>query len=152
MSEIKNIDLIKHLLTENQLLDLGVGAAIHKHNSRIEFKILEVKEDEISIRVTQGESPAENNLSSKQLGNRAKELFKYFLPNKTIHVRSIPYHVPKVDEVNIGWIQSRMTSKGMTQKSMVEETGIEKEKIQSWLNGLQPMSQEVKALFWYMLR
>jgi hypothetical protein len=35
---------------------------------------------------------------------------------------------------------------------MSEETEIEKEKIQSWMNGLQPISQELKPMFWYMLR
>jgi hypothetical protein len=113
---------------------------------------LDVKGDEITIRVVQNESPSENHLSIKELVKKGKDFFTHFFPDKTIHTRTFAYSLPKAEEVNIGWIQSRMTSKGMTQKSMVEETGIEKEKIQSWINGLQPMSQEVKAMFWYMLR
>lgn len=67
MSKINNIELIKHLLTEDQIQDLETGAALHMRNSRIEFKILEVKGDEITVRVTQGESPGKNQLSKKEL-------------------------------------------------------------------------------------
>lgn len=152
MSKIKNIGLIKHLLTEDQIQDLETGAALHKNHSRIEFKILEVIGDEITIRVTQGESPSENHLTVKELLKRGKDLFQHFFPGKTIHTRAFAYSIPKVEEVNIGWIQSRMKSKGISQKSIVAETGIDKVRIVEWINGLNPMSQEVKAMFWYMLR
>lgn len=152
MSNIKNIELIKDLITEDQLQDLETGATLHIRNSRIEFKILEVKGDEITIRVTQGESPTENHLSIKELVKRGKDLFKHFFPGKTIHTRAFAYFIPKADEVNIGWIQSRMQSKRISQKSIVAESGIDKVRIGEWINGLKPMSQEVKAIFWYMLR
>jgi hypothetical protein len=152
MSKIKNIGLIKHLLTEDQLKDLETGATMHLQNSRIEFKILEVNKDEITIRVVQNESPSENHLSIKELVKRGKDLFKHFFPDKTIHTRAFAYSIPKADEVNPGWIQSRMQSKRISQKSIVAETEIDKVRIGEWINGLNPMSQEVKAMFWYMLR
>lgn len=152
MGNIKNIDLIKHLLTEDQLQEFETGATMHLRNSRIEFKILEVKGDEITVRVTQGESPGENQLSKKELVNRTKDLFNHFLPDKITHVRSYAYAVSKVDVVSQSWIQNQMQSKGITEKKISAESGIDKERIHEWIAGKRPMSQEVKAMFWYMLR
>jgi len=144
--------LIKHLLTEDQLQDIETGASMHLRSSRIEFKILEVKGDEITVRVTQGESPGENFIPVKELATRGKDLFKHFLPDKTIHTRTHAYSVPKADEVSQAWIQNRMQSKGVTEKHISTESGIDKVKIHEWIVGNRPMSQEVKAMFWYMLR
>jgi pyruvate kinase len=101
LSKIKNIDLIKHLLTEDQLQDLETGATLPMRNGRIEFKILEANEDEVIIRVTQGESLGENFISPKELATRGKDLLKHFFPEKTIHTRTFSYSIPKADEVNM---------------------------------------------------
>lgn len=152
MSYIKNFELIEGLLSKSQIDQFHVGAAMHQHVSRIEFKILEVKSDEITVRVTQGQSPAENQLSSKELSSLGKEFFKYGLPEMKVHIRPIPFFTPKVNEVNPHWIQEKMKSKNLTQKEIAEETGIELGRLKSWLSGKEPMSPEVKAMFYYMLR
>lgn len=152
MGTIKNLELIADMLPDIQLQRMDAGAAMHLHYSKIEFKILEIKDDEITVRVTQGESPAENHLTNRELVSRAKELFNHFLPDKIIHVRAFPYNVPKVDEVSPAWIQNRMTAKSISQKAMADETGIDKTNLSAWINGTRPMSQPVKAMFWFMLR
>jgi hypothetical protein len=151
MGVIKNIEALGSL-NELELQKLEAGAAMHMQYSRIEFKVLEVNENDITVRVTQGESPAGNYLTSKELVNRAKDLFSFYLPGKTIHVRAFPYSVPKVEAVGPEWIQKQMHSKGVSQKTIVEETGIDKTNVSAWITGKRPMSQPVKAMFWFMLR
>ncbi|MDO9554518.1 hypothetical protein [Rhodonellum sp.] len=149
---IKNLRLINDLLTVDQLIKLEHGALQHQKYSRIEFKVLEVKDNAITIRVSQEQSPKENYLTSKDLSDRTKELFGLFLPGFTIHARALAYVPPKVDAVTPGWVQTQMQRKGMEQKDILETTGLDKTNLSAWISGKRSMSQPVKAMFYYMLK
>jgi hypothetical protein len=131
---------------------LDAGAELHLRHARIEFKILDVKPDSITVRVTQGKSPSENYLSSKELSDRAKDLFGQFFPGMDIRARAIPYVVPTVEVVSPEWIQNRMKEKEIDNKTIVEMTGVDKANISNWVSGKRTMSQPVKAMFYFMLK
>lgn len=152
MTNVKNIKLIEDILSASQLEKLEAGAALHLRHSRIEFKVLEVDDKSITIRVTQSKSPAEYYLSAKDLSARAKDLFGAFLPDLDIRARAIPYSAPTVEVVTPEWIQAKMSEKGMDNKSIVEMTGVDKANISNWISGKRPMSQPVKAMFYFMLK
>ncbi|MBS4063028.1 MAG: hypothetical protein KGZ74_00630 [Chitinophagaceae bacterium] len=152
MTHIKNIKLIEELISPSDLQKMDAGAAMHLHHSRIEFKVLDADQDAITVRVTQGKSPAENYLSAKELAARAKDLFGYFIPGVDIRARAIPYAPPSVEVVSPEWIQNQMREKGIDNKTIVEMTGVDKANISNWVSGKRPMSQPVKAMFYFMLK
>lgn len=152
MTTIKNIKLIEDILSASQLERLEAGAVLHLRHARIEFKILEFDGKSITVRVTQGKSPAEYYFTSKDLATRAKELFGAVLPDLDIRARAIPYSAPTVEVVSPEWIQAKMSEKGMDNKSIVEMTGVDKANISNWISGKRPMSQPVKAMFYFMLK
>jgi hypothetical protein len=97
MSAVRNIKKIKDLLSKEEFERLNAGAEMHLKQSRIEFKVLDSTDSEITVRVLQGESPAENHLSSKQFAHAGKDFFRYFFPDKRIHTRPIPFSEFKTD-------------------------------------------------------
>lgn len=152
MNVIKNRRLIEGLLNRDQLDRLELGAAMHKRHSRIHFKVVEVGEKHIIVQTVQTKSPAKNYLTAKELEERARSLFGSFFPDKEIWVLSNEYIPPKVDDVTPTWLQRKMRDKGINQSAIVRATGIDKTNISAWLSGSRPMTQPVKAMFYYMLK
>lgn len=152
MNVIKNRRLIESLLSKDQLDRLELGAAMHKRHSRIHFKVVEVGENHLSVQTEQTKSPAKNYLSAKELEERTKSLFGSFFPAKEIWVLSNEYVPPTVDDVTPTWLQTKMRDKGINQSAIVRATGIDKTNISAWLSGSRPMTQPVKAMFYYMLK
>lgn len=149
---IKNAKLIEGLLSPEQLDKLDRGAEMHLRHARIHFKVLEVGPDYITIQVVQTKSPAENYLSAKDLSDRAKELFAHFFPDRKIHARPSVYIPPSVDHVTPQWVARKLSDKGFSQVDIINETGIDKTNISAWISGKRPMSQPVKAMFYFMLK
>lgn len=152
MTYIKNIELISSLITQEDLATLEAGASVHFQMYKIEYKILEVDARNVTIRITQVAIPIDEFLSSKQMASVVKGLFQRFLPNLKIHARPIAYSPPKTNKVNASWVNYMLAAKGITFDAIQEETGLDRKKLHDWLSGKEPMSQEVKAMFWYMLR
>ena len=50
------------------------------------------------------------------------------------------------------WVQKKLKEKGIQQVDICKETGIERGNLSAWVNGAKPMSQPVKAMFYYLLR
>lgn len=149
---IKNAKLLDGLLPQYHLEKLDYGAQMHLRHSRIHFKVLEVGADFITVQVVQTKSPAENYLSAKELADRAKNLFGEFFPDRKIHARPNEYQPPSVDHVTPQWVKRKLEVKGLGQVDIITETGIDKTNISAWISGKRPMSQPVKAMFYYMLK
>lgn len=56
------------------------------------------------------------------------------------------------DDVNPGWIKSKMEENAWSQTQVSDLTGIPKSNISSWLSGKRPLSQIAKAMFYFMLK
>jgi hypothetical protein len=152
MNVIKNRRLIESLLSEDQLDRLELGAAMHKRHSRIHFKVVEVGENHVRVQTEQTKSPAKNYFLVEELEERTKSLFGGFFPDKEIRVFANEYVSPTVDDVTPTWLQRKMRDKGINQSAIVKATGIDKTNISAWLSGSRPMTQPVKAMFYYMFK
>lgn len=152
MNVIKNRRLIQNLLSKDQLDRLELGAAMHKRHSRIHFKIVEVADNHLSVQTEQKKSPAKNYILVEELEERTKSLFGSFFPDKEIKVSANEYVPPTVDDVTPTWLQRKMRDTGINQAAIVRATGIDKTNISAWLSGSRPMTQPVKAMFYYMFK
>ena len=152
MTYIKNIKLISGLLSQEDLATLEAAAAEYFQEYGIEFKILEVDAHSVKVLITQAAPPTEKFFSNKELSGISKELFRRFLPNMGVHSRPHAFYPPKTNKVNTSWVNYMLAAKGITFDAIQEETGIDRKKLHDWLSGKEPMSPEVKAMFYYMLR
>ncbi|GAB3662215.1 hypothetical protein GCM10028791_37150 [Echinicola sediminis] len=152
MNIIKNIRYLEGLISPDQLEKLNHGADLFKRHGRIYFKVLETNEKHITVQTIQTKSLAENYLDKKGLVTRTKELFAKFFPDRDIRVRPVEYLPPSVDQVTPNWLQRKLEEKGINQHTIVEMTGIDKGNVSSWISGAKPMSQPVKAMFYFMLK
>lgn len=150
MNEIKNIHLLE--LSEKDREKIEAGALQYRKYSNIVFKVLEAGPKTITVRVSQGKHLSENYLDKKELAARAKEFFTKFFPDQTIHIRAFPYKPNPVTEIDSEWVRKQMNSLGVRVTDIVTDTGIGKANISGWANGLRPMSQPVKAMFFHYFK
>jgi len=147
MATIKNIHLLS--ISDNDLKKLEYGAALHKRMSNIEFKILEVNDDSLVIRVSQGKHMSENYADKATLVTRTRELFEPFFPGVKIHPQANPYEPNPVSKIDSTWIKKQMDVLDLRVTDIVKDTGVDKTNISAWANGKREMSQPVKAMFYH---
>lgn len=80
-----------------------------------------------------------------------RKVFEQYFPKHKIKVHPVPYVASLVDVVDIDWIQSRMNSTKTKLKDLAEITGIDKTTLSGIINGHKPLSQPVKAMFFFLL-
>lgn len=146
MPHIKNIHKLD--LDAGLTAKLNEGAKLFSHHANITFKILSVDLPKVIIEARQEKNSLEQYLSVAQLIDRAKEFFG-IIPDTVIHIHPIPYDPPDVDIVDPDWILSQMSRHKVAIKHLEKETGIAKSNLSAWVNGLRPMSQPVRAMFYY---
>lgn len=147
MATLKNIHLLE--ISEKDKARLEHGAALHKRMSNIEFKILEITDKSIAIRVSQGKHMSENYADNKTLVTRTRELFEPFFPDLKIQPQAIPYEPNPVTKIDNKWVLKQMELFGIRVTDIVHDTGVNKTNISAWANGTRPMSQPVKAMFYH---
>lgn len=163
MNTIKNIHLISGILPEENIDDLQQGAFLYKRHANITFKIISVDTarvdsnnadipKELIVEVRQGRNSTAEYLSVEDLVERAKSLFSRFFPDHDIHARPRPYSRPPTEDVTPEWIQDRMNENKVSLKRLEKDTGLDKTNLSAWVNGKRPMSQPVKAMFYYYFR
>lgn len=148
---IKNIHLIKDLATSENIRKLEIGALQHRKFARITFKVLSVQEGILAIQTIQTKSPHENHADEERLILRTKELFLHFFPEYKIEVTAIPYQANPTERVTPEYIREAMNSYDIKVKDIVDETGIDKSNVSTWVNGTRSMSQPVRAMFYYYI-
>lgn len=148
MNTIKNIHKISGLLSPDDLFKLNAGANQHLKHSNIAFKILSVSDNDITIQTAQGKSFSENYTDAKTLIERTKQLFGQFF-KQDIHVHAVSHVDAPVEIVTHDWINKQMLANRIKLKDIVNDTGIDKANISGYINALRPMSQPVKAMFYY---
>lgn len=57
-----------------------------------------------------------------------------------------------VNVVTPDWAQERMNQRKVNLKQLEKDTGIDRGNLSNWVNGKRPMSQPVKALFYYYFK
>jgi hypothetical protein len=148
---IKNSYLIVDKMPADIFEKLEHGALQHRKFARITFKVIFATDDKITLEVRQDKSPAENYLDAQDLYQRAHDLFLPHLKplGFKLNINTIPYTDSVVEIVTPEWIQRRMKRFGIKTKDLVKDTGVDKTNLSVWINGARPMSQAVKAMFYY---
>jgi len=149
MSTISKIQKLAHILTDEQLSRLEVGARQHKHFSNIKFEILGVDDNEVIILTKQGRSFNGNLADQETLLTRTFELFEPNLPEIKLEVVVSPYLIPPVDDVTDVWIRVNMKETGKQIKDIVNDTGLSKSYLSAIVNGQKPLSRINKSFFYY---
>jgi len=142
----------QHLLTDidAQVLEkLEHAAAEHKRFSGISFKIAEYHPKSVVIKVVQSKTAFGQYQSQKRLIEIVHETFDRFFPGRTIRVHAIAYQEPPAAKVDAKWVNDQMLATGTKLKQIAKETGIDYTQLSSLISGIRPMSQTVKALFYF---
>jgi len=145
---IKGVAKLQGIVTPEQLEKLEFGAKLHRRHSRIEFKIISAAEDEIIVEVRQGKSPNGNHFEAARLIEITREWISPFA-DQIVHVRPIVYKAAVVDVVNSDWILAEMQRNKISLKKLCSDTGVDKTSMSAYVNGLKPLSQTVKSMFYY---
>jgi len=145
---IKGVAKLQGTATLEKLQKLEFSAKLHKQHSNIDFKILSVHEFEVVIEVRQRKAPNGIHFEANRLIEIAKEWLDPYV-SQIVHARPRPYTVPIVDMVDSEWILKKMHQLRVPLKVICIETGVDKTTMSAYINGLKPLSQTVKSMFFY---
>lgn len=147
---IKNLKKLEDYLSSEQLEKLDAGAALHKRHAAIEFKIIAAVNATLTVQVIQGKNQSGAYSDQKTLIERGKELFAPFLPDWKINVHATPYTESEIHNmVTTSWVSNEMAKRDIKIKDMVVDTGLDKTNLSAWISGKRPMSNIVKAMFYF---
>jgi len=154
MALIKNLHLLTDDLDGNGLsgedIDKMEHAALqHKRYSNITFKIVGVLPGKIIFKPVQGKNAGGNYFSIKRLIEITHETFDRFFPGKKILVQPVVFKESPANKVDATWINDRMLHLGVKLKDIASDTGIDYTQLSSLVSGSRPISQPMKALFWF---
>jgi len=150
MSTIINIEILQHLIDETGMAKLDAAAAMHKKQSNIEFKLLAVEGNTLTVATEQGRTGSGKYANLKTLIKRTHEVFDNYLPPSfKLDVEPTEYLESPAATVTPDWINKKMLEKEIRIKQIAFDTGIDRTDLSAWINGLRPMSQIVKAMFYY---
>jgi hypothetical protein len=145
---IKGLTLLPKEVSKETILEMEQAALVQARQANLEFKIIEVKDKNVVIRVSQ-DKEAEEFYSRDQLIKAVHETFFSFFPGRRILVHPFPYKRPPVDDVDIEWINKKMLHFNIGLKQIVADTGLNKSSLSTLINGGKELSQSMKALFYY---
>jgi hypothetical protein len=150
MSNIINIEKLQDIIDETAMAKLDTGAAVHKKQSNIEFNIISVEDKVLTVATEQGKTGSGKYANLKMLIKRTHEVFDNFLPSSyKLEVQPTEYQESPAATVTPNWISKKMLEKEVRIKQIAFDTGIDRTDLTAWINGVKPMSQIVKAMFYY---
>lgn len=146
---ILNEHLLQAYVHPEHLATLRARAEQHRRHASIEFKVLECSESTLVVRVVQERSHAGNYFDQKRLVEIVRETFSELGPWTTVRARPIPYAPAPPDVVTPDWIKAQMEARGLKNKEVAQDMGIDANSVSAFKNGLKPLSGVVKAAFFY---
>lgn len=155
MNQIKNLNKLERLFSSEFLYELELDAQMYQRYNRISFKIMQLNEEEIVLRVKQEKAPNGNYFDSQRLeeiGHEFLEPIKAQKANLNIQVQTIPFVNAPIEQVDPKWIQKKMNDDSIPLKKIVEDTGIDKTTLSAYINGKKTLTQNVKAFFYYYFK
>jgi hypothetical protein len=151
MNLIKNFRLLKGFSNED-LEMMEHAAVVHQRYNNITFKIIEINDKKVIIQAVQGKNAAEKYFEQKRLVEIVHETFDRFFKGRTMNVHAVPFVESPANKVTAEWIRNKMTETGTKLKDMAVDTGVDYSYLSSLTNGSDPLSQPIKALFYYYFK
>ncbi|KIO77715.1 hypothetical protein TH53_07165 [Pedobacter lusitanus] len=149
MEIIKNIYKLVGIVRHIDLLRLEEGAKQYLTQLNISFEIITAKSSALKVKTRQWKCRKDNLAEIPKLITLTKDLFERFLTDIPVTVHPIAYTPAVADNVEPEWINNKMLTLDVKLKDINRDTGIDKLSLSSWINGTEPMSQDVKAMFFY---
>lgn len=149
MEIIKNIYKLVGIVRHIDLLRLEEGAKQYLTRFNISFEIVTAKSSALKVKTRQWKCTTGHPLEIPRLISLTQDLFERFITGVPVTVHPIAYTPAVADEVEPDWISDKMLNMGVTLKDIHQDTGVDRLNLSSWIEGLQPMSQDVKAMFFY---
>jgi len=150
MSTIINIEKLQNAIDETNLAKLDASATVHKKQSNIEFTVLTLEDNVLTVGTEQGKTGSGKYANLKTLIKRTHEVFDNFLPSSfKLEVQPTEYLESPAATVTSNWINKKMLEKEIRIKQIAFDTGIDRTDLTAWINGVKPMGQIVKAMFYY---
>lgn len=150
MSTILNIETLQDIIDETAMARLDAGALVHKKQSNIEFNILTVEGNVLTVATEQGKTSSGKYANLKTLIKRAHEVFDNFLPPSfKLEVQPTEYLESPAATVTPDWINKKMLEREIRIKQIAFDTGIDRTDLSAWITGQRAMGQIVKAMFYY---
>lgn len=124
------------------------AAREHKQFGNIDFKFIEVgNAKKAVIQISQGKSTVQHD--KKRLIEIAHETIDPFMPGWKIHVQPIVYLESPAASVTPEWVKNKMISTGTKLKDLAHDTGLDYTSLSGVINESKPLTQVMKALFYY---
>ena len=148
MPLIKNLHLITEH-SEKEKMMMEHAALEHSRHCNITFKFVEVDPKKVIIQIVQGKNSHGHHFDSKRLIEIVHETFDRFFKDRKVHVHPVPYKKSPVDSVDSIWVNKQMLERSIKLKTIAFDTGIATTQLSSLISGANPLSQPMKALFYY---
>jgi len=148
---IKGIEKIP--LTDDGKKLLEVSEANYKRYARIRFQVVSYDGKELIVKAWQMENPSGKYLSSTELVERAKGVFRDVVPDGTaLHVRPVPFKKDDLRNFTITDVEREMVELGLKPKDLVKLLDIDKSSMSIILNEGRAMTKSHRAMFYYLFK
>lgn len=147
-NKLKNIHYL-HDVGDKEKEMMEHAAGEHLRFGNITFKIIKYDGDLVAIRVSQEKNAAGAYHDVKRLVEIVRETFDRFFPGKEVHVNAVEYIQSPAADVTPKWINKMMLETETKLKDICNDTGLDKSNISPLVNGEKPLSQSMKAMFYY---
>lgn len=144
-----SINILKEFLSNDQYEDLHDKLDLQSRFNSIEFDIIRINDESVLIRTTQDKSFTGVYFDNKRLYEITLETFKEILEPRQVQVHTFPNLVSPCDKITSDFVMATMGRFKIKNKEFETAFGVHKTTISAWANGLKPMSQPVKAMFYY---
>jgi hypothetical protein len=145
---IKGLHLLKDLAKPD--IDAMEQAALRLWQQfAVTFKFVEYGDKSVTIQVAQDRNQEKTYFDRKFLIGMVHQTFDAYFPSKKILVNPIPFVPNPTEVVNSVWIKDRMLKTGCRLKTIAEETGLNMSYLSTLTNGVDPLSEMAKAMFYY---
>jgi hypothetical protein len=149
---IKGLHYLKDV-PQNSIAEMERIALPLWQNFYLVFKIEGITVDEVTMKVTQERAapdyPGIHLYTKNELTKIVKTEFGNFFPGRIISVRPYEFIPNPVMDVNSKWIEEKMLETGTRLKDIVAETGLNKTYLSTLINGVDPLSDMAKAMFYF---
>ena len=144
-----SIIVLKEFVSIDQYKDLQDKVEILSKFSSIDFDIIRINDESVLIRTTQDKSFTGVYFDNKRLYEITMETFKEILEPRQVQVHTLRQLVSPCDKITPEFVMSIMGKFKIKNKEFETAFGVHKTTISAWVNDLRPMSQPVKAMFYY---
>jgi len=152
MNQFKNIHVLPEDWPASVINKMEYAAKEHKRHNNISFKLIEYTTESVIIRITQDKNAAGVYHNQKRLIEIVHETYDRFFPGMKVFVHAIPFMQSPANIVDDKWVNQKMLDTGMRLKSISSDTGIDYTRLSALVTGQRPLSQSMKAMFYFYFK